>query len=344
MTEYLETIASGQALTRAEAEDVMRQMMTGEALPEHSAALLMGLRTRGETLDELVGFTSVMRAFAVSVDCDDPHAVDLCGTGGDGPSTFNISTTASLIAAGAGVTVAKHGNRSVSSKSGSADVLEVLGVNIALGKAGVEHCLREAGIAFLFAPYFHPAMKHVMPVRKALGLRTFFNILGPLCNPAGVTRQLVGAFNDETAQRMVRILGQLDAEHVVTLHSRDGLDELSIADATTLYEYDAAEEAPVARSRQVTPETHDLKRAPLQELKGGDAQTNAKILRAILAGEDQSARRDIAVLNAGYALHVSDRFDTLDEALAAARESIDSGAALQTLHTLIDASQAAPSA
>ena len=338
MQPYLDIIANGEPLSRDEAEGAMRTMMRGDAPTEHIAALLMGLRTRGETLDELVGFTTVMREFAVSVEVDDPHAIDLCGTGGDGADTFNVSTTASLIAAGAGVTVAKHGNRSVSSKSGSADVLEVLGVNIDLRKDGVEHCLREAGIAFLFAPYFHPAMKHVMPVRKSLGVRTFFNILGPLCNPAGVTRQLVGAFNTKTAQVMVRILAQLGADHVVTLHSDDGMDEVSISAATTLFEYDARDQHPVARSRTIGPEKHDVERAPASILKGGTAEDNAAILRGILDGSDRSPRRDIAVLNAAYALHTSDRFDALDDALTAAHESIDSGKALQTLDTLAEVS------
>jgi anthranilate phosphoribosyltransferase len=301
----------------------------------------MGLRTRGETLDELVGFTKTMREFAVSVEVDDPHAIDLCGTGGDGASTFNISTTASLVAGGAGATVAKHGNRSVSSQSGSADVLEALGVKIDLEKEGVEHCLEEAGIAFLFAPFFHPAMRHVMPVRKSLGVRTFFNILGPLCNPAGVTRQIVGAFDTSTAQTMVRILAQLDADHVVTLHSEDGMDEVSVSAATTLFEYDAAEDNPVPRSMEVGPEKHGMDRGPLSALEGGTAKENAAILRGILTGNDHSARRDVVVLNAAYALLTSDRFADLDACLEAARESIDSGAAFDTLKALIDASQEA---
>ena len=342
MQPYLDILASGDPLSRPEAEDAMRQIMSGDAEPEHIAALLMGLRTRGETLDELVGFTKVMREFAVPVEVDDPHAIDLCGTGGDGADTFNVSTTATLIAAGAGVTVAKHGNRSVSSKSGSADVLEVLGVNIELRKDGVEHCLREAGVAFLFAPYFHPAMRHVMPVRKSLGVRTFFNILGPLCNPAGVTRQLVGAFDHKTAQMMVRILAELDADHVVTLHSDDGMDELSISAATTLYEYDASDDVAIPRSRTVGPEKHDLERAPASTLKGGTAEDNAAILRGILDGSDHSARRDIAVLNAAYALHTSDRFDDLDAAIAAAHDSIDSGKALAKLDALAEVSHDAP--
>lgn len=342
MKDYLEIIASGDPLTESQAEAAMHQMMSGKASPEHTAALLMGLRARGEKLDELVGFTKAMRERAVDVECDDPHAIDLCGTGGDGPSTFNISTTASLVAAGAGVTVAKHGNRSVSSKSGSADVLEALGINIELDKAAVERCLEEAGIAFLYAPSFHPAMKHVMPVRKALGVRTFFNILGPLCNPAGVTRQIVGAFNTQTAQTMVRILARLDADHVMTLHSKDGLDELSIGASTTLFEYDRADDSPVPRSREVGPEKHDFGRTGTSALQGGTATENAKILRDILAGEDHGPRRDVVVLNAGYALHASDRFSDIDACLEAAEESIDSGAALDTLNTLADISQNGP--
>ena len=342
MKEHLSTLADGDPLSRAEAEDAMHQMMSGEAPPEHMAALLMGLRSRGETLDELVGFTKVMREFAVPVEIDDPHAIDLCGTGGDGADTFNISTTASIVAAGAGVTVAKHGNRSVSSKSGSADVLEALDVNIDLRKEGVEYCLEEAGIAFLFAPFFHPAMKHVMPVRTSLGVRTFFNILGPLCNPAGVTRQIVGAFNTQTAQVMVRILAQLDADHVVTLHSNDGMDEVSVSASTTLFEYDASEDNPVPRSREVGPEKHNVDRAPASALRGGTAEENAQILRGILSGEDRSPRRDVVLLNAAYALHTSDRFGDLDAAFAAAQESIDSGAALDTLDTLAEVSQEAP--
>lgn len=343
MDEYLQTIADGDPLSRTEAEAAMADMMNGSARDEHIAALLMGLRTRGEALDELVGFTKTMREFAVPVDVDDPHAVDLCGTGGDGASTFNISTTASLVTAGAGVTVAKHGNRSVSSQSGSADVLETLGVQIDLEKEGVEQCLNEAGIAFLFAPFFHPAMRHVMPVRKSLGVRTFFNILGPLCNPAGVTRQIVGAFNTETAQTMVRILAQLDADHVVTLHSADGMDEVSVSAATTVFEYDASDTNPVPRSQEIGPEQYDVERASVSALEGGTAQENASILHDILSGEDQGPRRDVAVLNAAYALHVSDKFSDVQACIEAAEDSIDSGAALEKLQTLTDVSQKAKS-
>ncbi|PEN12893.1 anthranilate phosphoribosyltransferase [Longibacter salinarum] len=342
MKEYLNAIADGHPLTREQAESAMRIMMTGDALPEHVAALLMGLRARGEQLDELVGFTKVMREFAISVDVDDPHTIDLCGTGGDGASTFNISTTAAIIAAGAGATVAKHGNRSVSSKSGSADVLEHLGVEIELQKAGVEHCLDEVGIAFLFAPYFHPAMRHVMPVRKSLGVRTFFNILGPLCNPAGVKRQLVGAFNTKTAQMMVRILSHLDAEHVVTLHAQDGLDEVSVSASTTVFEYDNVHGDGVPRSREVGPEQHEINRAPISALAGGTAADNAAILRNILSGDDKGPRRHVAVLNAAYALQTSGKFEDIDACIEAANDSIDSGNASRTLDRLIEVSQDAP--
>jgi anthranilate phosphoribosyltransferase len=340
MQSYLEIIARGEPLAEDEAEAAMSLMMRGEARPEHTAALLMGLRARGEALDELVGFTAAMRRFAVSVDAGDPNAIDLCGTGGDGAGTFNISTAAAIVAAGAGATVAKHGNRSVSSKSGSADVLEALGVKIDLEKEGVEFCLRETGLAFLFAPYFHPAMRYVMPVRRALGVRTFFNILGPLCNPAGVRRQLVGAFSTKVAQQMVQILGRLGAEHVVTCHAADGLDELSLCAETTLFTYRAADGA--ARSRTVGPETHGFKRALPSALKGGTAEDNAAILRGLFDGSLHGPKRDVVALNAAYALHTSGRFADLDACLEAAHASLDDGHALAKLEALAEASHAAP--
>ena len=336
MREFLHILADGESLTQAQAEAAMHRMMRGEAEPEAVAGLLMGLRARGETLDELVGFTRIMREYAVSVACDDPDALDLCGTGGDSSGTFNISTAAAFVCAGAGATVAKHGNRSVSSKCGSADVLDALGVNIELRKEGVETCLREAGIAFLFAPFFHPAMRFVMPVRRTLGVRTFFNILGPLCNPAGVRRQLVGAFSVDVAQRMAEILARLYAAHVVTVHADDGLDEISLAADTTAFEHDADRHTqPV--SLTIQPEDHGLGRTTLDALHGGDADDNAAILRAIFDGE-AGPRRDVVLLNAAYALHASGRHASLDDAFAAARESLDSGAARAKLARLADVS------
>lgn len=317
----------------------MTQMMEGQATPEAIAGFLMGLRARGETLDELVGFTKVMRAHAVAVDCDDPHAIDLCGTGGDQSGTFNISTTAALVCAGAGATVAKHGNRSVSSQSGSADVLAALGVKTDLRKTGVEYCLREAGIAFIFAPYFHPALRYVMPVRRLLGVRTFFNILGPLCNPAGVGRQLVGAFSEPVAQRMAEILLRLGAEHIVTAHATDGLDEFTLTGPTTAYTGRQGAATPTRHT--ITPQQHGLTPAPADTLAGGNAEANAEITRRILDGA-AGPPRDVVLLNAAYALYTSGQYDTPDAALAAAQHSIDDGAARAALHRLAKASHAAP--
>lgn len=337
MTPYLRLLADGQKLSEAQAEAALRQIMQGEAEPVELAALLMGLRTRGETLDELVGFTKAMRAFAISVDCDDPDAIDLCGTGGDSSGTFNISTAATFVCAGAGVTVAKHGNRSISSRCGSADVLKALGVNIELRKAGVETCLREAGIAFLFAPFFHPAMKHVMPVRRQLGVRTFFNILGPLCNPAGVRRQLIGAFTPDLARTMAHILMRLDAEHVITLHASDGLDEISIATLTQINEYQASSDQKTLASSMIKPEQFGIPRAALTSIQGGTAKDNAAILRNIFAGK-KGPHRDIVVLNAAFGLKTSGRFDSIEVCLDAAITSIDSGAAQAKLDALIEVS------
>ncbi|MDX1546999.1 MAG: anthranilate phosphoribosyltransferase, partial [Rhodothermales bacterium] len=255
--------------------------------------------------------------------------------------TFNISTAAAFVCAGAGVTVAKHGNRSVSSRCGSADVLEALGVHIELRAPGVEACLREAGIAFLFAPFFHPAMRFVMPVRRSLGVRTFFNILGPLCNPAGVRRQLVGAFSVDVAQRMAAILARLDAEAVIALHAEDGLDEVSLSAETAAFLYDAGrpDRAEGPLGFRIRPEDHGIGRAPLAALQGGSAEDNAAILHAIFSGE-RGPRRDVTVLNAAYALRTSGRFgDDPAACFEAAEASIDSGAARDRLQRLVDVSQ-----
>lgn len=324
----------------------MHAMLKGEASTEEVAALLMGLRARGETLEELVGFTRTMRKHAVRVECDDPHAIDLCGTGGDGTGTFNISTSAAFVCAGAGITVAKHGNRSVSSKSGSADVLEALGIKAELHKEGVEYCLREVGMAFIYAPYFHPAMRHVMPVRKKLAVRTAFNILGPLCNPARVSRQLVGAFNTEVAQTAANILAQLGAEHVVAVHSDDGMDEVSISAPTTIFEYDTATDIEAVPAQlggiSIDPEKHGIGRVPIERLRGGSAEDNAAILRRIFDGK-RGPHRDVTVLNAAYALHTSGRYDSLEACFDAARESIDRGGAQKVLKDLATASREAQS-
>jgi len=341
MQAYLNLIAEGEPLTQDQAEEAMHRMMQGQAEPEHVAAFLMGLRARGETTAELVGFTRVMRAYAVPVRLDDPHAIDLCGTGGDRSGTFNISTAAAFVCAGAGVTVAKHGNRSISSKAGSADVMRALGVEVELGPDGVETCLREAGIAFIYAPLYHPALKHVMPIRRTLGVRTFFNILGPLCNPAGVRRQLVGAFSEEVARSMATILAELDAEQVLAVHAQDGLDEISVAAPTRGFFYSAREQATerdaYLKPLTIRPEQHGLARFPLDAIRGGTAEDNAALIRRVLDGE-WGPHRVVVLLNAAYGLYVSGRFNDLTDCFDAARESIDSGAARAALDRLVAAS------
>ena len=341
MQKHLNTLAGGGTLQSEEAENAMRLLMEGASEPECTAAFLLGLRARGESLDELVAFTKIMREYAVPVETGDPDAIDLCGTGGDGTDTFNISTVAAIVCAGAGVTVAKHGNRSVSSKCGSADVLEALGVNTALGKEGVEYCFEKAGMAFLFAPFFHPAMKHVMPVRRKLGVRTFFNILGPLCNPGRVRRQLTGAFDEQTANIMASILERLGARRVLAVHARDGLDEISLADETVVFEVheDIPPTDPV--KRLVRPEDLGFARCTRNALAGGDRNENARIVRAILAGKP-GPRRDVVVLNAAHALSVSGKFEDLAACRSAAEKSIDSGRAQDTLERLAHASHNAP--
>lgn len=334
---YLTRVASGGELTRREAAEVMDVLLRGEASGEETAGLLVGLAARGETVEELTGFAEAMRGHMVTVEAPE-GAVDLCGTGGDLSHTFNVSTAASFVVAGAGVPVAKHGNRSVSSLTGSADVLEALGVNVGLGKAGVEFCLREAGLAFLFAPRFHPALRHVMPVRRALGVRTAFNLLGPLCNPAGVRRQLVGCFSHHAARTVAGILAALGADRALAVHAVDGLDEASPADVTRMHPVEAGRAMEAA---SIAPETFGLPRHPLDAIRGGSAEDNAAILRAVLDGRP-GAPRDAVLLNAALGLYVSGRHATPDEALAAAVNSVDSGRARATLAALVDASQAAP--
>ena len=339
MKPILQTIADGEALTEKQAESAMHTMLRGEAGPEQIAALLVGLRARGETLDELVGFTRVMREYATPVDVGGLDPIDLCGTGGDHSGTFNISTAASFVAAGAGVPVAKHGNKGVSSPTGSADVLTALGVHAALDADGVRRCLDETGIAFLFAPQFHPALRHVGPVRRALGVRTFFNILGPLCNPAGVKRQLVGAFSDETARMMAQVLLRLGSEHVVVVYAHDGLDELSTTSPTTVYQTGSHAFEGGFLEQVVVPERYGLARVSAAALQGGTAEENAEIVRDVLGGK-AGPQADVVLLNAAYALLASGEFGPLDDCLEAARESIGSGAALRALDRLVEASRA----
>lgn len=340
MTPYLKMLAEGKTLTRPQAADAMRLIMSGETEPEELAAFLLGLRSRGETADELTGFTETMRSFAVPVQLDDPHAIDIVGTGGDASGTFNISTTTAFVCAGTGICVAKHGNRAVSSKSGAADVLSACGVYTDLEKAGVEECLSKAGISFIFAPFFHPAMKNVMPVRRKLKVRTFFNILGPLCNPAGVQRMLVGAFSDEVARQMAEILQKLGVDHALTVHGSDGMDECTLTGPT--FTHRIRKEAEDIKHGSVSPESFGFSPVEPHVLRGGDAAENAQTMKSILSGV-HGPERDVVVLNAALALQVSGKYPRIDDALEAAHASIDSGAAAQKLEALAEVSNEAAS-
>ena len=336
MKQYLKLVADGQYLTASQAEAVILSIMRGEATPAEIAGLLMGLRSRGESIDELEGCVRAMRACALSIQVDDPNAIDLCGTGGDQLGTFNISTTACFVAAGAGATVAKHGNRSVSSNSGSADVLESLGVHTTLEAEGVEKCIRDTGVGFLFAPAFHPALRHVMPVRRALGVRTMFNIMGPMCNPANVSRQLIGVFDKNVARMMAEILLRLGSEHVITVHADDGLDEITLTGTTTLFE--ARRGTAGIKETVFDPADFGFDRVEPAALQGGSADENAEILLDVLSGST-GAQRDIVILNAAFALLIAGHATDIKPCLAAAAESIDSGAARQKLDALARATQ-----
>ena len=329
----LNKVATGATLTRDEAAFVFDRMMSGEATPSQMGALLMGLRVRGETVDEITGAVSVMRAKMLPVEAPDA-AVDIVGTGGDASGSYNISTCAAFITAGAGVPVAKHGNRALSSKSGAADVLMALGVRIDLPPEGISRCIAEAGIGFMFAPAHHPAMKHVGPTRVEMGTRTIFNLLGPLSNPAGVRRQMVGVFNKAWLTPLAEVLKALGSERAWVVHGSDGLDEITIAGTTDV----AALKNGTIRTFEIAPELVGLTRAAPESLKGGDAAHNAAALRAVLDGE-HSAYRDVSILNAAAALLVSGSAADLTEGVAMATTSLDSGSARARLETLVHVSE-----
>jgi anthranilate phosphoribosyltransferase len=322
-------VVAGKSLSKEEAQQVTEEIMTGQATPAQIAAFLTALRVRGETVDEIVGMAMVMRAKATRVPISVP-VVDTCGTGGDASGTFNISTAAALVAAGAGVKVAKHGNRAMSSQCGSADVLEALGVKIELTPEQVATCIREVGFGFLFAPAFHPAMKFAAGPRREIGIRTIFNILGPLTNPAGARNQLLGVADASLLAKLASALSQLGSQHSWVVHGQDGVDELSLCAPTTIYEQRGGD----IRSITITPEDAGLPRAKPQDLKGGSAQENAAILRRLLRGE-QGPHRDVVLLNAGAVLVVAGKAATLREGVEQARQAVDSGAASKALDALL---------
>src|SRR5579885_1236220 len=327
-------VATGASLTRQEAAAAVDSMMSGEATPSQMGGLLMALRVRGETVDEITGAVTTMRAKMVGVKAP-PDAIDVVGTGGDASGSYNISTCAAFIVAGAGVPVAKHGNRALSSKSGAADVLQALGVNIDLNAEQVGECVREAGIGFMFAPAHHPAMKNVGPTRVELGTRTIFNLLGPLSNPASVKRQMIGTFSKQWIEPMAQVLKNLGSECVWVVHGSDGLDEITTAGPTSV----AALENGKIGTFEVTPEDVGVARAKPEMLRGGDAEHNAKALLDVLKGK-ASALRDVAVFNAAAALIVAGRATNLKDAAAIARKSLDSGEAEGRLDRLIAVSNA----
>jgi len=326
--------ATGAALTREEAARGFHTMMAGEATPSQMGGLLMALRVRGETVDEITGAVAAMREKMLTVKAP-ADAIDVVGTGGDASGSYNISTCAAFIVAGAFVPVAKHGNRALSSRSGAADVLGALGVNIELAAEQVGRCIADAGIGFMFAPAHHPAMKNVGPTRVELGTRTIFNLLGPLSNPAGVKRQMVGVFSRQWIEPLAHVLKNLGSTAVWVVHGSDGLDEITTSGVT----YVAALENGAIRTFEITPEEVGLTRVKPEALRGGDARQNAQALTDVLKGK-KGPFRDIAVLNAAAGLIVAGRANDLKEAVALAQKSIDSGEAEGRLQRLIKVSNA----
>jgi len=343
----------GQSLNREEARAVMTDVLAGKCTDAQIAALLIALRMNGETVEEIVGFAEAIRAAAAPLPIDrsgsdaiavtgtgrdalaeasaEDSLIDTSGTGGDASGTFNISTATALVTAGAGVRVAKHGNRSISSKCGSADVVEALGVNIQLSPERSAQCLREAGICFLYAPNLHPAMKQVQGVRRELRMRTMFNLLGPLTNPARASGQVVGVYSLDLVEKLAEALSMLGLHRALVVHGLDGLDEITITGPTRVAE---ARDGSL-RSYEVEPEDFSMARATLHEISGGNATENAAIIRAILSGE-ASPRRDVVVLNAAAALVAAGRADHMANAIPFAAKSIDSGAAAKKLEKLVE--------
>ncbi len=329
----LQKVVAGQILDIDEAMQAMSAIMTGEATPAQIAALVTALRVRGERETEIAGFVKALRAHMIPVELQlSQPVIDVVGTGGDGNRTFNISTATAFVVAGAGVPVAKHGNRAMSSRAGSADVLEALGVRIDLSPSAVARCVEETGIGFMFAQRFHPALRHAAPVRRELGFRTVFNVLGPLANPARVRYQLLGVAMPELVETVARVLALLDVEHALVVHSADGLDEISLGAPTTVYEVRRNGTIEVQRWT-LEPESLGLERVPSDALRGGTAEENARIVRAVLEGVRGPAR-DVVLLNAAAALVAADAAQSLAEGLELARHSIDSGAALDRLERL----------
>jgi anthranilate phosphoribosyltransferase len=337
--ETINQLLEGQSLPVEQAEAVMDEIMTGAATPAQIAGFLVALRVKGETVDEITGCARAMRRAALPVCPTRTDVIDTCGTGGDRAGTFNISTTTTFAVAGAGLGVAKHGNRSVSSRSGSADVLEALDVNLNLKPEQVAQAIDEIGIGFLFAPNFHPAMRHAIGPRRELGVRTVFNILGPLTNPAGATAQLMGVYDTSLTEVLARVLQQLGCRAAYVVHGFGGLDELTTAGPNQISYFGVAPANGQVLTEMLDPRELGFTPAPPGALRGGDPDENACILRDVLAGQDRGPRRDVVLLNTAAALVAGGAAADLKEGLDRAAESVDSGNALHTLEALIDYSQ-----
>ena len=332
--EAIENSVNGRSLTFEQSTSVMDEIMAGEATPAQVAAFITALRIKGETVDEIAGLATVMQARATPVEVI-PPVVDTCGTGGDGSSSFNISTTAAFVVAGAGLKVAKHGNRAMSSRCGSADVLETLGVRIELGAEAVSQCLETIGIGFMFAPTFHPAMKYATAPRREIGIRTVFNILGPLTNPAGAKFQVIGVPSRELGEKIASVLHHLGTEHSLVVHGTDGMDEISISGKSLVWDINQHRVSPPF---EVSPEDLGFMKASVTQIRGGTARQNARIMRNILSGE-VGVRRNIVIMNAGAALVAGNKASDLKEGICIAEKTIDSGRALAKLDELIKLSQ-----
>ena len=330
ITEALKKVIEFKDLDKEEAEAVMKEIMSGNAKPTQIAAILTALRMKGETIEEITAFAKIMREFSLKINPDVPKLLDTCGTGGDNLNTFNISTATAFVVS-VYVPVAKHGNKAVSSKSGSADVLEALGVNLNVPIERVKESIEKIGIGFLFAPNFHPAMKYATPVRRELGIRTVFNVLGPLTNPANANYQLMGVYDETLTEKLANVLKNLGLKGALVVHG-SGMDEITTIGKTKISELRNGE----VKSYYIEPEDFGIKRAKLEDIKGGDAEENAKIIRNIFEGDEVGAKRDIVVLNAAYALYIAEEAKDVEEGIKLAEKSIDSGMALKKLEDLIE--------
>ncbi|MCF6257455.1 MAG: anthranilate phosphoribosyltransferase [Gammaproteobacteria bacterium] len=333
MPAAIRAVTERRDLTQEEMQSVMNTIMTGAATPAQIGGFLVGLRMKGETIDEITAAAQVMRELATKVNISGEHIVDIVGTGGDGSGTFNISTASCFVVAAAGGTVAKHGNRSISSKSGSADLLEAAGVNLDLGPEQVAKCVNEVGVGFMFAPKHHGAMKHAIGPRKEMGVRTVFNVLGPLTNPAGAPNQLLGVFSKELVEPLAHVLANLGSHHVLVVHSEDGMDEISIAAPTFVAELKNGE----VTTYTIQPEDFSLERAGLASLKVEDAAQSLTVVKSVLENQPGPAR-DIVQLNAGAALYVAGLAESLAVGIAKAGEVLASGKALAKLEALVNVS------